>query len=215
LSEELDKTIGEMRERGMSLEQVGFDKTEIDEVVAAMRQWEIALEQRGLLNFFGGELAKGISSALADINSDDRAEEMLRLTWFVDSDVFWKVFHENWCCCDDTWYLRKVLIDALSCNHAEGSACWLMDTKQRRFFDKLPPTVTVYRGCSSDRIRGISWTTDLSVAERFARGHRGIKVPDPVVVKAQIPKDAIFTVFVERNESEIVLDPEQLKLHLH
>ena len=38
----------------------------------------------------------------------------------------------------------------------------------------------------------------------------GIKVPSPVVVKAQIPMGAIFTVIVDRNESEVVLDPTQL-----
>jgi hypothetical protein len=45
--------------------------------------------------------------------------------------------------------------------------------RQGAFFDRLPEHFTVYRGGSRVRINGaISWTTDVHVAEGFAR-HTG------------------------------------------
>ena len=69
----------------------------------------------------------------------------------------------------------------------------------------------MHRGCSRPRVRGVSWTTDRAVAKTFARGHRGIRLPEPVVATAMVPKAAIFATFTERNESEIVLDPRRLR----
>lgn len=70
----------------------------------------------------------------------------------------------------------------------------------------------VYRGCSRERVRGLSWTLDEKVAQSFARGHRGIPVPDPVVVCGEIGRKHVFGVFNDRDESEIVLDPNRVRL---
>ena len=82
---------------------------------------------------------------------------------------------------------------------------------QREAFDELPDVLTVYRGCSRARASGVSWTLDEEVAQRFTKGHRAIPVPDPVVVVGRITKAEIFGVFIDRNESEIVLDPKRLR----
>ena len=52
---------------------------------------------------------------------------------------------------------------------------------------------------------------ERAIAEGFARGHRGIRVPDPLVASALIPTDAIFFVTDDRNEKEIVLNPRRLR----
>ncbi len=49
------------------------------------------------------------------------------------------------------------------------------------------------------------------MAEEFAGGHRGIRVPEPVVASALIPKEYIFFVTDERQEKEVVLDPRRLR----
>jgi hypothetical protein len=85
-----------------------------------------------------------------------------------------------------------------------------MDRKQPKFYKTLPEIVTVFRGCSKERILGVSWTTDVAVAQEFARGHRGMSPPNPVVAQARIPNSEIFTVVVHREESEIVLNPSEL-----
>jgi hypothetical protein len=73
------------------------------------------------------------------------------------------------------------------------------------------PGLQVFRGCSRARVCGIAWTMERTIAEGFARGHRGIRVPDPVVASALIPKDAIFFATDDRNENEIVLNPRRLR----
>lgn len=60
------------------------------------------------------------------------------------------------------------------------------------------------------RLCGLSCTTDRAVEQSFAHGHRGMRVPDAVVATASISKDRIFTVFVDRQESEALVDPAHL-----
>jgi hypothetical protein len=73
----------------------------------------------------------------------------------------------------------------------------------------------VYRGCERGRERGLHWTTDRAVAEKFAGGRRCIN-PHPTLVQALIPKRHILAVFVNREENEIVVDPRRLrKLLIH
>lgn len=81
----------------------------------------------------------------------------------------------------------------------------------KTFYDALPELVTVYRGCSFPRIRGLAWTTDRGVAESFAGGHRQIAVPMAVVAHAKVPKEAIYTVATGRKEAEVVLNWRRLR----
>ena len=92
----------------------------------------------------------------------------------------------------------------------EESAVPYLSSDGQVFFASLPDRIHVWRGCSQSRTRGLSWTTDEVVAVGFARGHRGIKIPSPVVAEGWIAKTAIFSVSADRGESEIVLDPARL-----
>jgi hypothetical protein len=51
---------------------------------------------------------------------------------------------------------------------------------------------------------------DPMVAEGFARGHRIIPVPDPVVAEAVVEREAGFAVVKGRNESELLIDLRRL-----
>jgi hypothetical protein len=183
-------------------------ETEICGVAAAAK----ILNAAGFIDLSGDALTEGLKKRLFGIgvNSEDRAYEMLRLTQIVDSEVFWKVFHHCWSSCDDTWALNRALIQCLSFHNAEDPARSYMDREQAKFYTALPDVITVFRGCSKERIRGVSWTTDVAVAEGFARGHRGITPPNPIVARARIPSSEIFTVLLDREESEIVLNPSEL-----
>ena len=79
----------------------------------------------------------------------------------------------------------------------------------------LYPAIVVagadFPGCSRPRVRGVSWTMDRKVAERFARGRRFIPVPDPVVAEAVVEREAVFAVLNERKESELLIDPRRLR----
>jgi hypothetical protein len=185
---------------------------EIDGTISAFDAAANILRAAGLAHLSGDELVEGIVARLwgPGVNSEDRADEMLDLSTIVESEVFWKVFHHCWSTCDDTWDLNDQLVELLSFHHAHDHAWLHMEPQQRAFYDALPKVVTVFRGCSEERIQGVSWTTDAAVARGFARGHRGISPPKPVVARARIPKSGIFTVLVDREEAEIVLNPSEL-----
>jgi hypothetical protein len=84
------------------------------------------------------------------------------------------------------------------------------DDEARQMFDALPDTIRVYRGCSRAPLCGLAWSLDRHVAVGFARGHRRIAAPDPIIVGADLRKGAIFALINERSESETVLDPRKI-----
>lgn len=86
-----------------------------------------------------------------------------------------------------------------------------MEAEDRAFYAALPDRITIYRGCHMDRMMGLAWTTDRSTALTYARGHRQIAVPDPILVSATVAKTAILGAYQDRQESEILVDPLNLK----
>lgn len=165
----------------------------------------------------GSAKAEALSKALRMIwrrasaeESGDRLPVLLRLVESAPTHLFWRAFLGLWPVCDNTWAHTPRLLAALRFHTRNGSPRRYLDDKGLTFLDGLPTVVTVYRGCSRVRIQGISWTTDETVARGFARGHRGLRVPVPVVVTAAIAKQHIFAVFADRKESEILLDPAKI-----
>ena len=73
-----------------------------------------------------------------------------------------------------------------------------------------PDDFTVYRGCSLERVYGLSWTLSPNVAKGFAQGHRFIPVPEPTIASARVSRNDVFAVIVDRKEDEIILDPAKL-----
>ena len=144
-------------------------------------------------------------------SSESRLRSLLLLVGPAPSEIFWRTFLDCWSVCDDTWHGHEILLEVLRRHSRIAPALPYFSPAQRWFFDALPPRVSVFRGCSRERIQTLSWTTDRLVANRFANGHRGISIPDPVVVSAQIDRSDIFAVFVDRKESELILDPAELR----
>ena len=86
----------------------------------------------------------------------------------------------------------------------------LMDAEERTQLQSLDDPVTIYRGVTSynaRNVRALSWTLDEDVARWFASrfGEHGR------VYQAQIAKDDILAIFTGRNESEVIVDPKQLR----
>jgi hypothetical protein len=70
----------------------------------------------------------------------------------------------------------------------------------------IPPApVAVFRGQSGLARPGLSWTTNPQVARRFALGHRGIAVANPVVLRRIVRPEEIAFTSNDRREAEVVI----------
>jgi hypothetical protein len=141
-------------------------------------------------------IARKVALYSATFNSQDRLAGILPLLAEMPTEAFWRVLQSEWNACDDTWACRNELL-ALIRRHS--AAAPIRDNRE----------LIVYRGCSRARIRGLAWTTNRTVAARFAVGHRGIAVRNPVICRARC--STIFMRPRGRGEREVVLDPAHLK----
>jgi hypothetical protein len=133
----------------------------------------------GLPRLVGNEArrrTKEIWSELARYDSHERAYPLLQALKGQPPNVFWPVFLENWSSCDGIAKWRPHYLKLLTDMAARAPAYKFQSQSDREFYDSLPDLVTVYRGCGASRVRSLSWTTEKSTAEEFARGHRVILV---------------------------------------
>ncbi|ESZ29627.1 hypothetical protein [Mesorhizobium sp. L2C067A000] len=117
-----------------------------------------------------------------------------------DAPARWRLFREHWSGCDDTYGHRFEFLSVLP------RLVGMTHGNDQDFFDALPSEFRVYRGCASDRVHGLSWTTDKATAVRFARGRRRSYKSGRTVVSTMINKTDVMTVFHARNEYEVLLD---------
>jgi hypothetical protein len=112
--------------------------------------------------------------------------------------------------CDDPWLYRSDLAKPLRRALAEVALPEVLGPDELSFYTQLPEWVPIWRGCERRRERGLSWTNDRAVAQQFARGMRCVN-GYPTLASAEIHKQHIFAVFLDRDESELVVDPRQLR----
>ena len=122
---------------------------------------------------------------------------------------------------------QKVVEWALSLENDCGVDFWAVVTTAWSSFDLIPhrdfemlfrkfkhfapapvslsAPLTVFRGQNALVASGLSWTTNLEVAEGFARGHRGVSYPEPTILEMEIGGKDIAFALSDRGEDEIVL----------
>jgi hypothetical protein len=120
------------------------------------------------------------------------------------------LFLEHWSTCDAPWDWRSHLARELRYTLMHVSLAEGLSEEAREWFDALPAQINIYRGCQRGRERGLSWTTDIDVALKFSQGRRCTNSL-PTLMTATFPKQHVFGVFLDRNESEVVVDPRRLR----
>ena len=92
----------------------------------------------------------------------------------------------------------------------------LMTDPERASLDTMPDVIQLWRGCGHDSaVRGMSWTTDKKMAKFFAgyacgpRRHylTGRNDRTHIIVEATCRKIDVLAYITERQESEIVVNP--------
>lgn len=129
-------------------------------------------------------------------NSTDRGDAVLEwartLPWTSDAaEVFWHVIEEEWSSFD--------LIDH------DGFADVFQYFMEWRAPRAAGIQLTVYRGQNATSPFGVSWTTDESIADGFARGHRGIMNQQPIVICGIVKSEYIAHEENNRGEAEVIV----------
>jgi len=92
---------------------------------------------------------------------------------------------------------------------AEAKKEFLMTKEEKDKFDLLPKRITIYRGLQDKKakIKSLSWTLSEDKAKWFASRFRG----EIKVYKAEIDKEDVFMYTNDRNEEEVVINPNKLR----
>jgi hypothetical protein len=168
---------------------------------------DLAKQRRTLMRLGGDDYVSAAIAYLSLLSSEKRGAEMLPLVSNAAPETFLKIFFAVWPNCDrtsaaDNASLLRLL--AIAKASSPVSAVAYLSDANRAFWQTLPTSITVFRGCSRCRVDSLSWTTDKEVAKGFARGHRAIVVGDPVLVTANVKKDDVLAVFTDRRECEVI-----------
>jgi hypothetical protein len=96
-----------------------------------------------------------------------------------------------------------------------GTTRWVALFRSVGFASRPPrpaPTdgLQVFRGASWERRRGMAWTTDRAVAQRFADRWTASGTGAGRVFVRWAPVPAILAMIDDRNEAEVVVDPDLL-----
>lgn len=100
----------------------------------------------------------------------------------------------------DIW-IRRSQRYGVTLDNAEAMLDWQQWRKDTDW------TLTVYRGQAADAPLGISWTTDVKIAAKFAAG-AGQRCPlqNGTIIVRRIPLSSILAVLHARGESELIVE---------
>ena len=107
-------------------------------------------------------------------------------------------------------------------NYADWTALWSSDRPQREntmdaddqeALQALPEILTIYRGYGhQNAVNGLSWTLDKTRGEWFARRYSAMDGRKPHLARGTVEKRHVLAHFNGRNESEIVVIPENVMI---
>jgi hypothetical protein len=78
-------------------------------------------------------------------------------------------------------------------------------SRPARLVEHLPARIQLFRGQIAGDAFGLAWTASRTVAEGFARGHRGLVHDDPYVYEIIVRREEVAFTCEDRLESEVVL----------
>lgn len=121
---------------------------------------------------------------------------LVRVTWMDSENI--RQWHDEWV---ELW------------TESRRYSTSVMQRSDQKRFRALSENITVWRGVNHpDGANGLSWTVDRDKAVWFARRFKsGKKNAGPHLAKGIVSKKVVLAYFNGRNESEIVVLPENVK----
>jgi len=150
--------------------------------------------------------AKDVTSVFVHVNKPYRIPLLSFVAQYLDDKEFSDLLSWIW---TSTEFPHQESIFKLVDMFKRARKDLLMDGEELRVLESLPSIVTIYRGLQSAdaKRRGLSWTLSLDKAKWFA--NRWARKGE--VLRAEIPKDAIFMYTNSRGEEEVVVNPFRLQ----
>lgn len=120
----------------------------------------------------------------------------------LNDKEYWEMALAVWTNSENIWQNRDDWKKLLKDKKRIETKHLFMSEDDRKVFDKLPETFTVYRGYHENRNEfGYSYTLDESIAKRFSKGHRLVGK----VYTRTVNKSEVFAYTNERSEKEIII----------
>jgi hypothetical protein len=138
--------------------------------------------------------------ALRYSDSYTRMGLIMDLLLSMDETDWLRLLGENWCCCDNIAEFQNALELVLP---PHGPVAEMMTAAELHSWHELPEAVTVYRGCGAHNIKGICWSLDRGVAEKFP-GLNRYQVAKPLLATATVHREDILAFKQDRDEAEII-----------
>jgi hypothetical protein len=152
---------------------------------------------------FNDPTKQDLDDILLMLPSEDRAYAFVfAFVRIHDDALFWNGL-AKWWSSFDAIDQAALQVEMLRRRAAWSSNCMLK--KDLWKYGALPDRFTVYRGQDMVGEVKILWTLDPTVAESFARGHRGVRHPDPIILMATTEKENVAFYQSTRKEAEVVL----------
>lgn len=128
----------------------------------------------------------------------------------LEGEVFWHEFWRIWETSEnlneDEDYIPALVEYGLDLGDPHSA----MEDDEKAAFEAMPDEIVIYRGAIAELNEdGWSWTTDRAKAHWFAK--RGFGGEERVVLKATVAKANVLAYLTGRNESEIVVDPDNVE----
>lgn len=93
----------------------------------------------------------------------------------------------------------------------------MMDKEELKLLNSLPNEVKIWRGVKVDDVLdddniGLSFTLNKKKAIWFAKRFSQEGVSQPILIEAVVKKVDIVSIFLNRDEEEVIVNPEQIKI---
>jgi hypothetical protein len=146
--------------------------------------------------------------------SEQRIEPFLRIISRLSPVQYWTLLREVWIMTEVVHEHRQQWLRLFQSKRPHREA--LMTPKEHKALARLPDEIEIYRGCVTENgVLGLAWTLDSKRAEFFTKyaceARRGLLTPryqgtTPIVVAATCRRSDVLAHFIERKESEIIVN---------
>lgn len=129
----------------------------------------------------------------------------------ADDKTYWKVLSLIWNTGEGAGSDHDLVLALFNSQRRHRES--LMDEGERKTLKRLSDELTVYRGFFGRRAKSLSWTLDRNVALWFANRFKDVFNEPRYLIEGTASKKDVIAYFAGREESEVIIDPEKVKVH--